>query len=161
MRSDGERDAPSVRVIPPAVPVLTILAGVGLDHLWPIDPGVALAAPARYWAGGLIVAGVVLVFGLWPVVLFRRSGQSEIPWTTTTEIVERGPYRFTRNPMYLQMVLGCIGVAVILWNAWIVILTPVCGWVLHRFAIKPEEAYLQDKFGEPYRAYTRRVRRWL
>lgn len=161
MATERKRDAPSVRVIPPAVPVLTILAGFGLEYLWPIDLGYALAAPIRYWVGGLVVAVSILCLGLWPVVLFRRSGQSEIPWTPTTELVERGPYRLTRNPMYLQMVLGCLGVAVIFWNAWILILIPICAGVLDHFAIKPEEAYLEDKFGESYRAYKRRVRRWL
>jgi len=63
--------------------------------------------------------------------------------------------------MYLQMVLICIGVAVIRMDVWILVLTPVCGWVLQRFAILPEEAYLEAKFGETYLAYKRRVRRWL
>ncbi|HEX7719149.1 MAG TPA: isoprenylcysteine carboxylmethyltransferase family protein, partial [Woeseiaceae bacterium] len=72
-----------------------------------------------------------------------------------------GPYRFTRNPMYLLMVLVCVAVAIILSNAWIVVLTPLCAWALYRFAILPEEAYLERKFGDGYRDYKRRVRRWL
>jgi len=67
----------------------------------------------------------------------------------------------TRNPMYLQMVLACIGFAVILSNGWILLLTPLCGWLLQRFAILPEEAYLERKFGDTYLAYKGRVRRWL
>jgi protein-S-isoprenylcysteine O-methyltransferase Ste14 len=59
------------------------------------------------------------------------------------------------------MVLVCVGVAVILMNWWILALTPVCGWLLQRFAILPEEAYLERKFGDTYLAYKRRVRRWL
>jgi Phospholipid methyltransferase len=81
--------------------------------------------------------------------------------TATTEIVEGGPFRISRNPMYLQMVLICIGVAVMLMNVWILLLVPVCAWVLYKFAILPEETYLQSKFGEVYLAYKRRVRRWL
>jgi len=76
-------------------------------------------------------------------------------------IVEHGPFRITRNPMYLQMVLICIGFAVMLMNAWILALTPVCAWVLQLFAILPEEAYLERKFGGAYLAYKSRVRRWL
>ncbi len=155
------RDGAAVRFPPPLIPLCTILLGIGLGRLWPLHPGLDLPAPVRHWIGGLLVAGAVLGLGLWPVVLFRRSGQSEIPWTPTPSIVERGPYRFTRNPMYLHMVLVCIGVAVILGNVWIILLTPLCAWALQRFAIRPEEAYLEGKFGAGYLAYKRRVRRWL
>jgi len=93
--------------------------------------------------------------------LFRQSGQDENPWKPTPNLVERGPFRITRNPMYLQMIIVPIGVAVILANVWILLLTPLSGWVLQRFAILPEEAYLERKFGNTYRAYRRRVRRWV
>jgi protein-S-isoprenylcysteine O-methyltransferase Ste14 len=63
--------------------------------------------------------------------------------------------------MYLQMILICIGVAIILGNVWILVVTPLGTWVLQRFAILPEEAYLERKFGAQYLAYKRRVRRWL
>jgi len=132
-----------------------------LDRLWPLDVGVSLPAPARYWVGGVIVAAAILGLGVWPVVLFRRSGQSEIPWKPTTSIVDRGPFRFTRNPMYLQLVLVSVGFAVMLVNWWIVLLTPICAWALQRLAIRPEEEYLERKFGETYLAYKRRVRRWI
>jgi protein-S-isoprenylcysteine O-methyltransferase Ste14 len=155
------RDAAAVRVFPPAIPLLTILAGAGFQYVWPINIGLAISEPARYWIGGLIFAGAVLLLGGWSVLLMRRSGQSENPWKPTTEIIERGPYRFTRNPMYLQMVVACVGVAVALGNTWILLLVPVCAWALQVLAILPEEEYLERKFGEPYRAYKKRVRRWL
>ena len=63
--------------------------------------------------------------------------------------------------MYLQMVLICIGLAVVLANWWVLVLTPVAGWLLQLFAILPKEAYLERKFGEAYLAYKGRVRRWL
>jgi protein-S-isoprenylcysteine O-methyltransferase Ste14 len=63
--------------------------------------------------------------------------------------------------MYLQMVLGGIGFAIILANVWILLLTPMGAWVLQRFAILPEEAYLERKFGEEYLSYKRKVPRWL
>lgn len=154
-------DAAAVRIFPPAAPLATILAGVGLDRIWPLDLGASLDAPERYWFGGLIILAAVLGLGLWSVLIIRRTGQTENPWKPTTEIVEAGPFRITRNPMYLQMVLVCIGMFVLLWNFWILILTPACAWVLHRFAILPEEQYLERKFGPAYEAYRRRVRRWL
>lgn len=107
------------------------------------------------------LVGAILGLGVWSVLLFRRGGQSENPWTPTSHIEERGPFRFTRNPMYLQMVLVCLGIAVMLMNWWLLALTPVVGWLLQRLAILPEEAYLERKFGETYRSYKRRVRRWV
>jgi protein-S-isoprenylcysteine O-methyltransferase Ste14 len=156
-----QQDAAAVQVFPPAVPLLTILIGIGLNHLWPIDMGFQLPKIWRYSLGGAMVAGAIFCLGLWSVVLFRGSGQSENPWKPTPQLVDRGPFRITRNPMYLQMILICLGVAVILGNVWILVMTPFCAWVLQRFAILPEEAYLERKFGAQYLAYKHRVRRWL
>lgn len=155
------RDAPAVRILPPAVPLITILAGVGLERVWPIDLGVALPAPVRHWIGGAIIAGAVLGLGVWSIALFRRAGESEIPWTPTHRFQERGPYRLSRNPMYLQLILISIGVAILLASWWVLALTPLTAWVLQRFAIRPEEAYLERTFGDDYRAYKSRVRRWI
>ena len=155
------RDAAAVRAFPPAIPLLTVLIGIGLDWLWPIELRLGFGPPESYWIGGAIVVAAVLGLGLWSVVLMRRSGQSENPWKPTTQVLQSGPYRITRNPMYLQMVIGCIGFAVALVNVWILILTPLCAWLLQKLAILPEEAYLERKFGEGYLEYKRRVRRWI
>ena len=63
--------------------------------------------------------------------------------------------------MYLQLIVICVGIAIMLWNVWVLALTPLCAWLLQRLAIRPEEAYLERKFGEVYLDYRRRVRRWL
>ena len=161
MKINRDKDAAAVRVVPPLVPLATILAGVGLNRLAPIGAALDIPAPERHWIGGLIVAVSFALLSIWSVVIFRKSGQDEKPWKPTPEIVERGPYRITRNPMYLQMLIGCVGFAVILVDVWILILTPVCAIVLQKLAIEPEEAYLESKFGEAYLAYKRRVRRWV
>lgn len=161
MTSNSQRDAAAVRVFPPGVPLLSILLGIGLNNVWPIDLGFELLAPYRYWIGGLIIIGSLGVLGAWSVLIMRRTGQNENPWKPTLSIIRNGPFRITRNPMYLQMVLVCIGFAVALWNSWILVLTPICAWILHQFAILPEEAYLEQKFGEAYLAYKRQVRRWI
>lgn len=158
---NSPRDAAAVRVFPPSVPLLTIVLGVAFDRFWPLTATFGLSPFARYATGGAIVVVSILGLGLYSVILMRRSGQSENPWKPTTRILARGPFRFTRNPMYLQMVLVCIGFAVLLANLWILILTPLCIWALQIFAIVPEEQYLEQKFGDAYRDYQRRVRRWL
>jgi protein-S-isoprenylcysteine O-methyltransferase Ste14 len=161
MNSQQDQDAAAVRIFPPAIPLVTILAGVALQHVWPIAVDSFFPTPARYWIGGLIVFVAILLLGLWPVVLLRKSGQSENPWKRTTRIVQHGPFRITRNPMYLQMVVSCVGFAVLLANPWIFLLIPLCAWFLQCWAILPEEAYLERKFGPVYAAYKHRVRRWI
>jgi protein-S-isoprenylcysteine O-methyltransferase Ste14 len=151
-------DRASVRIFPPAAPLATIVAGLILDRVVPLGPD--LRAPFRV-LGGVIVLGAVSLLGAWSVLLVRRSGQSENPWKPTTGVIQTGPFSRTRNPMYLQMVIGCIGFALLLSKIWIVLLTPVCAVLLHTLAIRPEEAYLERKFGTEYRAYKARVRRWV
>ena len=120
-----------------------------------------MATPERYWIGGLIAVASVLILVVLPFRQFVESGQDSKPWTPTPEIVVAGLYRFTRNPMYLGMIIFCIGFAVILSNIWILILTPLCGWLIYHLAIRHEEAYLEEKFGDAYRAYKESVRRWV
>jgi protein-S-isoprenylcysteine O-methyltransferase Ste14 len=156
-----QRDAAAVRIFPPAVPVLTILLGAGLNHIWPIHFGFKITSTECYWLGGAILMGAIFGLGLWSVLLIRWSGQRENPWKPTTQIIDRRPFTFTRNPMYLQLVLVCVGIAVIFANWWVLALTPIGVWLLQRFAILPEEAYLERKFGDTYLAYKRRVRRWV
>ena len=155
------KDAAEVRVFPPAIPLVTVLLGIALNYLIPFGVGYTPVTHARYWVGALLVVGSILGLGWRSVRLVRGSGQSENPWKPTTEIIEHGPFRISRNPMYLQMVLVCVGLSIILWNVWILLLTPLCAWLLQRWVIAPEEAYLERKFGDGYLAYKRRVRRWI
>ena len=155
------RDAARVLIFPPGVPLITILLGQVLQRFWPIARSLELPALVRYGIGGLIVAGSIFGLGLRAVRTMRGTGQDENPWKPTPSIIESGPYRFTRNPMYLQIVIVCVGFALILQNPWILLLTPFAAWALYALAIRPEEEYLERKFGEQYLAYKRRVPRWL
>lgn len=155
------KDAAAVRIMPPLIPLIAILLSVVLNRVWPITLGIAPITPGRYWIGGGLIVGAVFVLGLWPVMLFRRAGQNPIPWTPTPQIERRGPFRFTRNPMYLQMIVTCVGLAIIMVNWWLILFTPLVGWLLQHHVILPEEAYLAQKFGPEYLDYQRRVRRWL
>jgi protein-S-isoprenylcysteine O-methyltransferase Ste14 len=158
---ETKKDAAAIRVFPPTWPLVTILLGVALDYAWPIELSVAVSKLLRYWVGGVIVVGALLALGGWSVLVIRLDGQTENPFKPTHRIVERGPFRITRNPMYLQMVLVCVGTAILLMNAWIMLMTPVCACLLWRLAIVPEEAYLEQKFGDQYLEYKNRVRRWI
>jgi protein-S-isoprenylcysteine O-methyltransferase Ste14 len=79
----------------------------------------------------------------------------------TTTIVDTGPYRFTRNPIYLGMVLGLIGLAIASNSLWLLLTLVPFVLVIRYGVVAREEAYLQRKFGDAYRRYRSRVRRWL
>jgi protein-S-isoprenylcysteine O-methyltransferase Ste14 len=94
-------------------------------------------------------------------LLFRQAGQNPIPWKPTPSLEFSGPYRFTRNPMYVGMTLMQVGLGVLLDNLWILVLAGPALAIVHVIAVLPEEAYLSEKFGEPYRHYLSKVRRYL
>lgn len=102
-----------------------------------------------------------LALGVWAVWTFRRAGTTPDPRGDVTVFVTAGPFRFSRNPMYLTNVILQIGVALVLDNAWILLLVPVTWLVLDRVVIAGEERYLAAKYGSAFDEYRRRVRRWL
>ncbi len=156
-----EEDHAAVRFPPPLVGILTIVIGYVIGRFVPIADNFLLPSPARYWVGGAVVVIAGIVLGWWPIRLFQETEQDARPWTATPEIVVKGPYRVTRNPMYLMMLLMCIGFSIILDEAWVLVLTPACAAVIYLTAIRHEEAYLERKFGDSYSAYKGSVRRWL
>ncbi len=156
-----DKSGAAVRIPPPVAGIATIIAGYVIGELVPILMTYELGTPGRYWIGGAIVVLAGYFLGIWPSRLFRDTGQNVTPWSETPEIIIKGPYKFTRNPMYLMMLLVNLGFAVILSEAWIVILMPALALVLYHIAIKHEEVYLEEKFGDSYRAYKETVRRWI
>lgn len=156
-----ERDAAAVKVFPPGIPLVTVGVGVLLDWSAPVGADLMLQGAPRYIVGTMLTLAPIYLLGVRAVRALRATGQSENPYKPTTEIIETGPFRYTRNPMYLQMVLACLGVSVLLANLWITLLTPVCAVLLQVLVIRHEEAYLERKFGTDYGDYKRRVRRWI
>jgi len=142
-----------VQVPPPVWFAAAILIGAFLPGL---RPGFLASAPP---GAVLVILGVALLgsaFG-W----FRRTGQDPKPWTPSPELIVRGPYRFSRNPMYVGLTLFTIGLSGLLARGWIALLAPLALFAVHRTAVLREEAYLSEQFGEPYREYMKRVRRYL
>ena len=106
-----------------------------------------------------VVAGVWLIGDAWK--LFQRTGQDPKPWKPSPELLLSGAYRFTRNPMYVGMTCLQVGLGLAFNNLWIVLLAALSLLVVHFIAVVPEERYLTGKFGESYRAYVIKVRRYL
>jgi protein-S-isoprenylcysteine O-methyltransferase Ste14 len=154
-----ERDNPGVVVPPPLIFTGTLVAGLLLDR-FAVNWTTGIGADTRYVLGGLVA-----LVGIAPIALaldlFRRAGTRPEPWQPSSAIVETGLYRFTRNPMYLGMALFYAGVAILLDSVLSLLLLIPLLVVIQRGVIGREEAYLEQKFGEPYRQYKSRVRRWL
>jgi protein-S-isoprenylcysteine O-methyltransferase Ste14 len=109
----------------------------------------------------LICGGLWLVLDGGAMLRFRRAGTSMVPLNPSTALVVSGPYRFTRNPMYLGMAFLYVGLAFALGVIWALFLLPLVIAAVDQLVIAREEAYLVRKFGQPYCDYMARVRRWL
>lgn len=151
-------DIPHVLAPPPLLYLIPLLAtlAIGIWRPWPVLP-----PPWPFVVGpALVAAGAFL---LTPAIgAFRSAKTNPKPWKPTTTLVIAGPYRFTRNPMYLGFTCVYLGIALWANSLWpLPALALVVLPVMQRFVIRREERYLERKFGDPYRAYLRSVRRWF
>ena len=155
MTYPAAKDAPDILAFPPAVTLGAVVAAVALDWLWPLG-----SPPRLVWLGGLLI---VMAFGVAGagVRAFKAAKTNVDPRKPALILVETGPYQFSRNPMYLGMVVLQIGVALAFAVEWALIGAVVVWAVLHWGVVLREEAYLSAKFGAPYEAYLQRTRRWL
>lgn len=144
----------------PWVFVLTYLVGVVAEYAW----------PPRIFDGGRvhglqIAGGVLLAIGAgiaaWGLMTFRKARTTTVPGRASSALVTWGPYRFTRNPMYIGLSLAYLGEAGILRQLWPVLLLPLTLAYLNWVVIPVEENKLREVFGEIYENYQAKVRRWL
>jgi protein-S-isoprenylcysteine O-methyltransferase Ste14 len=141
----------------PWVFILTYLAGVAIERARPPLTGEVhgtKVAGAVLFALGAAIAG-------WGQVLFRKAHTTTVPGQKSASLVTSGPYRFSRNPMYVGLVLAYLGEAGMLKQMWPVILLPLIVAYLNWIVIPVEEARLGEAFGEEYERYRASVRRWL
>ena len=155
---DDEADTAQVIIRPPLAWALAVIAGLACNWLAPL-PFLLADLPAG-WLGAM-----VLVFALalvaWAIITITRAGSNVLTNLPTTTIVESGPYRFTRNPIYLGTFLGLIGLAIAFDNLWLLMLLVPFALVISYGVVAREEAYLERKFSDVYRGYRSRVPRWL
>jgi len=153
------RGGARVKLPPPLVLLAIIGAGVGLRYLV-APPPLPGGRAVQFAVGGALVA-LALAIGGSAFGLFKKSGQDPAPWKPSPSLVLQGAYRFTRNPMYVSMTLIVIGLGFALDDLWLVIGAALFLIVVHYTAVLREEAYLDEKFGDEYRAYKKKVRRYL
>ena len=155
---DDAPDTAQVIVRPPLAWGLAIIAGLGLNWLVPLA-FLPTGLPAG-WLGATVFV-LALALGAWAVVTITRAGSNVPTNLPTITIVASGPYRLTRNPIYLGMFLGLIGLAIALDNPWLPMTLVPFALVIRYGVVAREEAYLGRKFGDAYVGYRSRVRRWL
>ena len=145
---------------PPLIFFGFLLLGWVIDQTWlhlafpAIDDGLRKGAALVLIVGGLMLE-------MWAGGLFKKAGTNVVPWSPSTALVIDGPYRYSRNPMYLGFTLTYVGLALGLETPSAMILLIPCLALMTWGVILREERYLAGRFGAPYEDYRKRVRRWL
>lgn len=152
---------PDIHVAPPLVYGVGFLIGYLLGLVLPIPWSGDSATVHPLMIAGLLFIGLGFALALWGVAVLGRAKTTILPFRASTAVVSDGPYRFTRNPMYVGMTLGYLGAALLFNTAWPLILLPLVLWAMVQLVITREEAFLSATFGSEYDDYRRRVRRWL
>ena len=152
-----QTDVPGVIALPPLLYGGAFVLVLALDWLmpWPL-----YAHPARPWIGAALCAlGIATV--LWGSVTMHRAGTNVLPNRPATALVTRGPFRYSRNPLYVGLYAAFLGLSYLVQSGWGLLLFVPLALVMHYGVILREERYLERKFGEAYRTYRASVRRYL
>jgi protein-S-isoprenylcysteine O-methyltransferase Ste14 len=150
-------DKPGVVAPPPLIALAAIAIGFAIEALWPV----ALPARDTRLFGGIALFALGFALFAWAFASFRRAGTSVETRRPSTAVVAAGPYRLTRNPIYLGMMLGIVGVGIAAGSVWVVAMALPFLVVIDYGVIAREERYLEGKFGPSYREYRARVKRWI
>ena len=137
-----------------------LLTGLALDYLVPLSFGNIVPAYIRIVLGGFVVLMGILIV-TFAKVQFSKAKQPSAPGKPTTELVQHGIFHYSRNPLYLGLIIFLVGLSIEFNIAWWVILTGPVVALVQWALIVPEERYLTERFGDEYFVYASRVRRWI
>jgi len=151
-------DSSGVRFPPPFLFLIPLAIGIALT-LWVFPT--PLIAVTFAWALACLPLLFWLALAVSALLAFRRARTSINPTVPTTALVTHGPYRVSRNPMYLSLLLLYLALAIGFQSFWALLLLPLAFWAVEFRVIRLEERYLEQKFGADYARYKERVRRWL
>jgi protein-S-isoprenylcysteine O-methyltransferase Ste14 len=154
-------DHSQVVVFPPLIPACGFIVALVLDTLWPsggLIP-VSMRTAVRSLGGAVVCMGVAGF--AWMVATMKKAETPIHNSATPIALVETGPFRLTRNPMYLFGAVALSGLSLLWLHLWLLAMVPLVLLATHYGVVLREEAYLERKFGEPYRQYRARVRRWV
>jgi protein-S-isoprenylcysteine O-methyltransferase Ste14 len=154
------RDNPGVIAPPPLIYAATLVAGLILHALYPVRLVLFLPRVVRVVLG-CSLAGLALTIATFAFRAMRRAHTTVDPTQPTTALVVEGPFKLTRNPLYLSLTLLYTGITILVNTLWSMLLLPVALAVMRKGVIDREERYLERKFGEQYQQYKASVRRWI
>ncbi len=152
-----DQDAPGVIAKPPFIYLGFLALGLGLDWLWPYP---LLPELLRYPLGGALI-GLGIALALASIRRFKAVGTHFDTHKPATAILTDGPYRVSRNPIYIGLTAAYAGIGVAVDAPWVWVLLLPTLVVMHYGVIAREERYLERKFGREYLDYKARVRRWI
>jgi protein-S-isoprenylcysteine O-methyltransferase Ste14 len=144
----------------PWVFILTYLLGVGLELGFPSNVRSPETNRASFILGSVLFATGAAI-AAWGWLIFHKARTTTIPGRASSKLITTGPYRFSRNPMYVGLIVAYLGEAGLLHQIWPVVLLPFSICYITWIVIPVEEARLNDVFGLEYRAYCAKVRRWI
>ena len=148
---------PGIMIPPPLIYFIGFLFAYAMNIFYPIP----MLGPPLSIVLALLAVTPSAVLGLWGLFEFWRARTNPLPHKPSSSLVIVGPYRITRNPMYLSLALLYVGFGFLLNIAWAFVVLPAVIFIVNIYVIKREESYLESKFGEQYRSYKKQVRRWL
>jgi protein-S-isoprenylcysteine O-methyltransferase Ste14 len=152
-----KKDHPGVIAPPPLIFLSGLLLGGLVSWFFPFP---LLPGGLAVLLGNLLLLGGIAVIAL--AYLHMKKAKTNIePWKPTTKILDSGLYRFSRNPIYVGMIMIYLSIALLFNSVWFLPFLPVVVLVIHYGVILREEKYLENKFGEEYLDYQKRVRRWI
>jgi protein-S-isoprenylcysteine O-methyltransferase Ste14 len=146
---------------PMVPPPLWYVAGLAVGWFISARVGVPFVPDMIRWPLGALCLLAGIAFFAPAVASFARAKTSVLPIMPTTALVESGPYRFTRNPMYVGLAIAIVGISLVTNWLWAIAVLPIVLTAVYFAAIRPEEQFLEERFGPDYSAYGSRVRRWL
>lgn len=152
---------PGVWLPPPILFIAGYLLGWLIGRVWHEVPIVPDRISQLFGVAGLVAAIVGVIIGSWGMLTFAMAHTAIIPIHPAERLIQSGPYRYTRNPMYTGLSLVYVGIAAAFNTLWPLLMLPIVLMALKRFVVDREEAYLSRKFGAEYEDYRRRVRRWV
>jgi len=151
------QDNPGVIVFPPLLFGGTLIVGLSLHWLMP-----RTVLPRQLARSlGLLLIVVSIVNAAWAQRMMHKAGTNVNPYKPSLAIVTEGPFHFSRNPLYLSLLGLYLGITLLFNALWPLLLVVPLLVVTQYGIIRREERYLEAKFGDPYRTYKTRVRRWF
>ena len=158
---DEDARGPNVLIPPPLLFAMPLLTGFIVQHFVPIRIVHGLYPERIIRLVGWAEIAIALALNGWAIATFNRLRTSVIPRRRARTLVYEGPYKLTRNPMYLGFTVLYLGITFIANAFWPLLFLPEAIALTYLFAIRREEAYLTREFGDSYREYCSKVRRWI